>query len=103
MAQVRELGWHYRIRVKSDFWVWRPGKSPCQVSDFDLGMGEGKLLQGVRITKTDPYGPVSLALTRECIGGELWYIVSDEATTLQTFREYGLRFDIEENFQGRQV
>ncbi len=39
-----------------------------------------------------------LALGREPINGELWYIVSDEPTTLQTLREYGLRFDIEENF-----
>lgn len=50
------------------------------------------------MTKTNPYGPVSLALGRECSGGELWAIVSNEPTTLQTFREYGLRFDIEENF-----
>ena len=28
----------------------------------------------------------------------MWAIVSDEKTTLQTFAEYGLRFDIEENF-----
>lgn len=56
------------------------------------------LFQNVRIHKTDPYGSVYLALGRECISGEVWYIVSDEPTTLQTFREYGLRFDIEESF-----
>ncbi|MGV2826887.1 hypothetical protein [Myxosarcina sp. GI1(2024)] len=28
----------------------------------------------------------------------MWAIVSEEKTTLQTFAEYGLRFDIEENF-----
>jgi hypothetical protein len=28
----------------------------------------------------------------------LWAIVSDEKTTLQTFGEYALRFDIEESF-----
>lgn len=40
-------------------------------------------------------------LAGECVGGDLWYIVIDEPTTLlQTFREYGLRFDIEENFLG---
>src|SRR5690606_25001231 len=30
--------------------------------------------------------------------GELWYIASDQPTHVQTFDEYGLRFDIEENF-----
>jgi hypothetical protein len=27
-----------------------------------------------------------------------WYLVSDEPTDRQTFEEYGLRFDLEENF-----
>lgn len=94
----QQLGWNYRIRIKSDFWIWRPGNRWCQVKDFHLGRGQALLLQNVRIHKTDPYGPVNLALACEGVSGELWYIVSNEATTLQTFREYGLRFDIEESF-----
>ena len=35
-----ELNWHYRIRIKSDFWIWRPGKGWCQVKDFHLGWGQ---------------------------------------------------------------
>ncbi len=35
---------------------------------------------------------------RDPLSGELWYIVSDEPTTLQTFAEYAERFDIEEEF-----
>lgn len=34
---------------------------------------------------------------RNNFNGEFWAIVSDKKT-LQTFAEYGLRFDIEENF-----
>ena len=94
----QQLGWSYRIRIKSDFWLWRPGKGWCQVKDFHLGRGEALLLHNIRLHKTAPYGPVHLALAREEVNGELWYIVSDEPTTLQTFREYGLRFDIEESF-----
>lgn len=94
----QQLGWNYRIRIKSDFWLWRPGKGWCQIRDFHLGRGQALLLQNVRLHKTDPYGPVNLALACEGVSGELWYIVSNEATTLQTFREYGLRFDIEESF-----
>ncbi len=94
----QQLGWSYRIRIKSDFWLWRPGKGWCQVKDFHLGLGQALLLQNVGLHKTDPYGPVNLALACEGVSGELWYIVSDEPTTLQTFREYGLRFDIEESF-----
>ena len=33
----------------------------------------------------------------EC-GDEYWYVISDEPTAVQTLEEYGLRFDIEENF-----
>jgi len=40
-------------------------------------------------------------LARENQQETLWLIVSSEPTTLQTLQEYGLRFDIEENFQGR--
>ena len=56
------------------------------------------LLQGVKITKTIPYGLVNLALARDPVSNELWYIISDEPTSLQTFREYGERFGIEEEF-----
>ena len=92
------LGWHYRIRVKNDLWVLRPGKPPCQLRDFHLNLGDAILFQGVKITKANPFGQVNLALARDSVSGELWYIVSDEPTSLQTFREYGERFDIEEEF-----
>ena len=46
----------------------------------------------------NPFGQVNIALARDLISGELWHIVSDQPTSLQTFREYGERFDIEEEF-----
>ncbi len=70
---------------------------------FSLCRGQARLLQNVLLHKTDPYGPVNLALACEGVSGEFWYIVSDEPTTLQTFREYGLRFDIEESVRIGQV
>jgi hypothetical protein len=44
------------------------------------------------------FGPVHLALARPRGGTECWFVISDEPTGLETFDEYGLRFDIEENF-----
>ena len=44
------------------------------------------------------FGPVHLIVGRNNINGEFWAIVSDEQTTLKTFAEYGLRFDVEESF-----
>lgn len=44
------------------------------------------------------YGPVHLALGRPQGRQESWFVLRDEPTETQTFEEYGLRFDIEENF-----
>jgi Transposase DDE domain len=97
LAQLRRLGWHFRIRLKASFSVLRPGQPPCKVEDFALAPGRALFLHNVAIT-AEPWGPVSLALARHASTGEYWYIVSDEPTTVRTFVEYGRRFDIEENF-----
>jgi len=97
MAQLRRLGWHFRIRIKASFGVVRPGHPPCKVEDFALAPGRALFLHNVAIT-AEQFGPVSLALARHTKNGEYWYIVSDEPTSVHTFVEYGWRFDIEENF-----
>jgi hypothetical protein len=45
----QQLTWHYRIRVKSNFWLWQPGKGWTQVSNFHLGWGEALLLHNLRV------------------------------------------------------
>jgi Transposase DDE domain len=97
LAQLRRLGWHFRIRIKASFSVLRPGQRPCKVEDFALAPGRALFLHNVAIT-AEAFGPVSLALARHSSTGESWYIVSDAPTSIQTFVEYGQRFDIEENF-----
>jgi Transposase DDE domain len=97
LAQLRRLGWHFRLRIKATFSVLRPGQPPCKVEDFSLAPGRALCLQNVAITAA-AFGPVSLALARHTKNGEEWYIVSDEPTRVGTFAEYGQRFDIEENF-----
>lgn len=91
-----ELGWHFRIRIKSNSWIWRGNW--CQSKNFHLSLGEAICLHNVRIHKGEYYGLVHVIIGRNNVNGELWAIVSNEKTTLQTFAEYGLRFDIEENF-----
>jgi hypothetical protein len=91
-----QLGWDYRIRIKSNTWIWR-GKW-CQPKNFHFDLGEAICLHNVQIHKSEFYGAVHVILGRNSFNGELWAIVSNEKTTLQTFAEYGLRFDIEENF-----
>ena len=95
---TKRWGWHYRIRLKKDTWIWRDGKGWCQLKDFHFKRGQALCFHHVRLHKEQWYGPVHLILGRNNVNGEFWAIVSDEKTTLQTFEEYGLRFDIEENF-----
>ena len=91
-----QLGWRYRIRIKSNTWIWKGNW--CQPKSFHLNCGEAICLHNVQIHKGEFYGTVHVIIARNNVNGELWAIVSDEKTTLQSFAEYGLRFDIEENF-----
>lgn len=93
-----QMGWHYRIRLKSTTWIWRNGKGWSQLHDFHFKRGEALCLHHVRLHKTQSYGPIHLIVGRNNVNGEFWAIASDEITNLQTFQQYGLRFDIEESF-----
>ena len=98
MSAMRALGWHYRIRLKSSTWLWRSKGGWVQPKTFHLKRGEVRCFHNVKLHKKQWYGPVHVIFGRNNINGELWVVVSDEPTTLQTFQEYGLRFDIEETF-----
>jgi len=93
-----ELGWHYRIRLKRDAWIWRAGKGWRQLKDFYLQRREALCLHTVKLHKQEWYGPMYVAMSYNNLNGEFWAIVTDEPINLQTFQEYGLRFDIEEAF-----
>jgi len=98
MKCAKELGWHYRIRIKSNFQVFYKGQwSSVEALASHLQPGEFMFLNDVNLTSQE-YGPVHLALGCSPDGKEKWYVVSDEAVSYETFKEYGLRFDIEENF-----
>jgi hypothetical protein len=92
------LGWHYRIRIKRNTWVWRSRKGWRQLKDIHLQRGEARCFHRVRVHRRDWFGPVHIALGCNNVNGEFWAILSDEPTSLHTFEEYGLRFDIEESF-----
>lgn len=97
MRHATRLGWHWRIRIKGSFWIHRRGRKPCKANRITLSKGEARFWHNIAITQQE-YGPVHLAIARPANGNEQWLVVSDEPTDLDTFDEYGLRFDIEENF-----
>jgi hypothetical protein len=97
MAHLHRLGWHWRIRIKSSFWLYRCGRPRCKVERLSVARGQAAFWHRVCITEKR-YGPVHLAVARHRDSHEWWYVLSDEPTDGKTFEEYGLRFDIEENF-----
>jgi DDE family transposase len=97
MAHLQHLGWHWRIRIKRSFWLSRPGRRRCKVERLAVARGQACCWHRVCITEKR-YGPVHLAVARARQGQDVWYVLSDEPTASTTFEEYGLRFDIEENF-----
>jgi hypothetical protein len=97
MAHLQRLGWHWRIRIKRSFWLSRPGRRRCKVERLAVARGQACFWHRVCITEKR-YGPVHLAVARAWQGQDVWYVLSDEPTASKTFEEYGLRFDIEENF-----
>lgn len=97
MRHLRRLGWHWRIRIKSNFWIYRRNHQRCQPGRLGLKPGQAYFWHQVWITE-QYFGPVHVALARLENGNELWYVVSDEPTGVETFDDYGRRFNIEENF-----
>jgi hypothetical protein len=99
MKRARDLGWGFRIRLKKSFRVHRAHKPSTKIGRLIPAKGQAFFLHKVWLT--DQYfGPVYLALAhvKTPNGYQEWAIVSDAPTDLQTFDEYGLRFDLEENF-----
>jgi Transposase DDE domain len=97
MRHLTRLGWHFRMRIKANFWLYRPGHGGFQVRDISLACGQARFWHGVWLTRKR-FGPVHLAVARPLTNDEYWYVISDEPTEIQSLEEYGLRFDIEENF-----
>ena len=97
MAHLTKLGWRWRIRLKGNFWIYRQGRKRCKVSTVTPAVGQALFWHHVLITELS-YGPVHIAFARHPQSQEFWVVVSNEPTSMTTFEEYGLRFDIEENF-----
>ena len=42
MAHLTRLGWHWRIRIKGSFWIYRHGKRRCKVNRIPLSVGKAR-------------------------------------------------------------
>ena len=91
------LDWHWRIRIKSSFYTYRRNQRRCKITNIRLKRGQARFWHNIYITEKK-FGVVHLALGKPIGVKEDWLIVSDQPTDISTFDDYGLRFDIEENF-----
>jgi hypothetical protein len=92
-----ELHWHWRIRLKHHITVRRHGFYRQRLTRVLPPPGHACFWHNVYVFE-ERYGPVHLALARPPQAQDEWIVLSDSPTSPQTFAEYGLRFDIEENF-----
>ncbi len=69
----------------------------CKVDEVRLSPRETRCFHNITLT-AQHFGPVHVALGRPSDGPEQWQVVSDEPTSVETFAEYGERFQIEEGF-----
>lgn len=98
LAWLQERGWGYRIRLKSSLILAAPdGQRLCPLRDIKLAPRATRCFHNVTLTK-QRFGPVHVAVGRPTDGPEQWQVVSNEPTNIDTFAEYGERFQIEEGF-----
>lgn len=90
--------WHYRIRLTADTLIHFPDRRVRSVGQLVPPQGAAHFYHGVHLLGV-ALGPCHLALAQlDEPDQDPWLLVSDEFTDLTTFDEYGLRFDLEENF-----
>jgi hypothetical protein len=95
---AQQQHWHYRIRMSGSTLVQVPHQATRAVEQLRPAVGQAHFYHNVTIFGT-ALGPVHLVVAQPADSPtEPWYIASDELTSQQTLDEYGLRFDIEENF-----
>lgn len=98
MAWLQVCGWTYRIRIKSSLILSTPeGERLCKIGDVKLQPRETVCFHHVRMTGRH-FGPVHVVVGRPSDDPEQWQVVSNELTSVETFAEYGERFQIEEGF-----
>lgn len=97
---ARDLGWGFRVRLKTSYWVYTAKHQGRLISQLVPPVGYAYAYNSVWLWEKK-FGLVNLLVARIVNSKgevETWAIVSDEPVGMQTLDEYGLRFCIEENF-----
>lgn len=97
MKWLRQSRWHYCLRLPCDVWIHTQRPHPLMVGTLYPPRGEARLYEHVGLW-LDGKHRCNLVLATVAGAKESWAVVTDEAPTLQTLWQYGLRFRVEELF-----
>lgn len=98
VAWCRRRRWHYRLRAKRSTVVRLPDGRRMSMERLCPEPGHACAYHNVTILG-EQLGTVHIALGNSTNPDEdPWFVVSDQPTSLDTLDEYGLRFDMEEEF-----
>lgn len=93
------IGWGFRLRLPAHTHVHLPDGSQAALSELAPKPGQRRYLQGVYLTDSHAYGPISVAAYWAEGEARPWFIVTDEdKATYLTLRTYTRRMWIEELF-----
>ena len=97
MALLRQLHWHFRLRLAENEHVW-VDQQRMGLEQWPLQPYQPCFRQGVELTD-QRYGPVNVAMAWDGqTDHDPWRIVSDQPAEGQTLTEYALRMGIDLGF-----
>jgi hypothetical protein len=97
MALLRQLQWHFRLRLAENEYVWVDQQRIC-LEQWPLQPYQPCFLQGVELTD-QRYGPVNVAMAWDGqTDHDPWRIVTDQPAEGQTLTEYALRMGVDLGF-----
>lgn len=98
MALLRQLHWHFRLRLTDNEYIWSGQRHRKRLDSWILAPYQPCFLQRVRLTD-QRYGPVNVALAWDGDPEhDPWRIASDQRASLQTLADYALRMGIDSGF-----
>lgn len=94
---LKASNWHYALRLKCDVTWQGVYRRPVPVINLFPPLNQARLLTNVGLWN-DGIHRTNLVLATVAGAAESWAVITDEAPSLQTLWQYGLRFCVEELF-----
>jgi hypothetical protein len=98
MRSVRRYDWDYCLRVKGTVYIYLPSAQWVQLRDLAPEPDTRYYLTDVKLTLSQGYGPIHVALACDATSDDPWFIATNHCPSHRTLRDYARRFGCEELF-----